>query len=144
MCGFSTPEGWSPSLTVHGPLFIHSEVGHLVCVQVLGVLNRAAMKCLVLICGTHVDSCGVCTQGGMLAQPTQCVYVFMNDLQAGISHWVPRAETGLLARGVPGVRAGSGVSASTVCSSGPVGLLRFRVSHPKGTHLLRAGLGLAG
>ena len=44
------------SLFVDPPsLFIHSEDGHLVCVQVLGVLSRAAMKCLVLICGAHVD-----------------------------------------------------------------------------------------
>ena len=90
----------------------------MVCVQVLGVLNRAAMKCLVLICGTHMDSCGVCTQGGMLAQPTQYIHVFMNDIQAGISHWVPRAEAGLLARGVLGVGAGSAVSASTGCFPG--------------------------
>ena len=62
----------------------------------------------------------MCTRGGMLAQPTQYIHVLMNDVQAGVSHWVHRAGAGLLARGVPGVGAGSGVSASTVCFSGPV------------------------
>lgn len=75
----------------------------------------------------------------MLAQPSRYIHVFTNDVQAGVSRWVRRAGAGLLARGVPGVGAGSGVLASTVCSSGPVRLLRFRVSYLKGTCLLRAG-----
>lgn len=73
------------------------------------------------------------------------VRVCVSDIPVGISVTGTRAGARFLARGVPGVGAGSGVLLRQPSPTpGAVGLLRFRVLRPKGTLLCSAEWGLGG
>lgn len=115
---------WPPRVSVRNPLlykgqlslFIHSEGGHLCCVQAFTVISRAALKFLVLVCGC-----------------THRVEHWLTQLSTHMKVWM-RFRLGFLS-GYPGRgrasyqkgrRGQDRLLAKTPSFRGPAGLLRSR------------------